>query len=281
MVPSPPRRQVTTRIDAGELLRQPHWVLPHVGNDDHVGVTDPPRNGADGLAGTQSPDREGRIRVRLRDSALVCGGLGSPAPPPQIPPPLAMLLAGRPPYELGQRGREVTHNGKVGFDGATHGRLVDIEMHHLGVWRERVGFADHPVIEAEAEAQHEVGPLDASVGAFGPVHARHTQRQAMVRSKRIESQQCGDHRQIRPLRQHAHHTRDTRKHDPSPHHDDGSIGLIQKCGRPIESIDHFRGQRGGLGANVRRKISGVFAAVGTAEVVKTSDSTRPRLRRPT
>ena len=152
-----------------EALRRPHLVLTHLGR--HIDIV--------AVLG-QLIQPVNRI-LRLDDGiglAIVERLLGPPGV--DLVPPgldiLGLVLLGLPEtHHLAQRLGGVRDNGQVHAHDLVDLRGVDIQVDLLAVRRELLDQAGDTVVEARAQADHQVAIMHGMVGFPGAVHAHHAQ----------------------------------------------------------------------------------------------------------
>ncbi len=78
---------------------------------------------------------------------------------------------------------------------------VDVDVDDLGIGGEAGQFAGHPVVEAGAEGDEQIGVLHGGDGGVVAVHARHAEAERMVVGEGATGHQRGDHRDAGQLGQ--------------------------------------------------------------------------------
>ncbi len=119
---------------------------------------------------------------------------------------------------------------------------VDVDMDDLGLRREARRPPGHPVVEAAAEGDQQIGLLHGGDGGVVAVHARHAEAQRVVVGEGPPSHQGGDHVDPGQLRQLPQGLGGPGLEDPAAGVDDRAPALAQKPGR---LPDHARVAAGG------------------------------------
>ena len=76
---------------------------------------------------------------------------------------------------------------------------VDVDVDDLGLARERRELAGHPVVEAHADGDEQVGLGDRVVRVLRAVHARHADPQVVVLGERALAHHRGGDRELHEL----------------------------------------------------------------------------------
>ena len=161
------RRHPAMRLLEAEELRRPHLVLTDFGRD--VGVV-PARRLEQALDGILRQDDIVVLLVGERIARAPFGDL--------LPPRLDVRLLR---FRLEHLQQVAEHIGAVADDRhvdadvlVDRGR-IDIDVDLLRARRERVDAAGDAVVEARADAQHDVAIMHRHVGFVGAVHAEHAE----------------------------------------------------------------------------------------------------------
>ena len=115
-----------------------------------------------------------------------------------------MILAAFPDLDhLADGGADIGDDGQVDADGLVDRAAVDIDMDLDAVGRKGIEAARDPVIEARAEAQHDVALVHRHIGFVRAVHAQHTEpclARSRVGAKAHQRRRYRRSAQVRPVR---------------------------------------------------------------------------------
>ena len=120
---------------------------------------------------------------------------------------------------------------------------VDVDVDDLGVGREGRHLAGHPVVEAAAEGDQQVGLLHGRDRGVVAVHPGHPEAQRMAVGKGAAGHEGGDHVDARQLGQLPQRLGRPGLQDPSPGVDDRAAALGDEAGR----LPHHAGVAPGVG----------------------------------
>ena len=95
----------------------------------------------------------------------------------------------------------IAHDGDGHPHVLAHLGWVDVDVDDLGVGREVAEAARHPVVEAHAHGDQQVGAVDGVVVEGHAVHPRHAHAEDVPFVEGAEAQQCGDDGSLGLLRQ--------------------------------------------------------------------------------
>ena len=176
-------------------LRRPHLMLTDFGGD--VGVT---------AAGRLIQPLNGVLRhdqvVVLLVGQRIAAAPGADLLPPRLGVGLLALGLERGD-QIAQHVGDVADDRHIDLDVLVDRRRVDIDVDLLGARRERIGTAGDPVVEARADAQHDVAAMHGHVGLVGAVHAEHAEPVLARRRIGSETHQGRGNREIGQLDQLA------------------------------------------------------------------------------
>ena len=187
------------RLLETEELRRPHLVLADFGRD--VGIL-----AAGGLE--QLLDRE----LRQDDIVvLLVGQRIARAPFRDLGPPGldVRLLRFRLEHlqEIAEHVGGIANNRHIDADVLVDRRRIDIDVDLLRARRKRIGASGDAVVEARADAQHDVAIMHRHVGLVGAVHAEHAEPVLARRRIGPEPHQRRGDRNARDLDQFAQQLR--------------------------------------------------------------------------
>src|SRR5215213_7353434 len=225
------RAEATARdvaVGLGELeeLGSPHLVLPHVRDEPQV-------RACRGLYGFHNLYRTVLVPRRL---------LAVPLRFLALRQFLAPLLASFAPVRsIIQVSEDRTHR-RLRVCCYPHGRLydlaelrgVDVDMDDLRAWRELVGRARDPVVEAHPDGKQEVGAVYSTVDAGLPVHPRPAQVQRVVLGEGAYAKQRRHDGYARSLREQPELHLGATKRDAVPGQNQGPLRVPQEHRRPLQ-----------------------------------------------
>ena len=96
-------------------------------------------------------------------------------------------------------------------------------MNDPGAGSESRRVAGHPVVEAESDADDEVGVLDRAVDVHFSVHARHAQMQVMTLGKCADAEQGSDHGDVGLLGEGKHRLIGTGEYHAVSYHEQRTL----------------------------------------------------------
>ena len=156
-------------------------MLAHAGGDDRVAVLGQAVQLADGVLGQDA------VEVGIVAERLVA------LPHGHLAPPLGGVARLHDCGKLLQEILQVADDRQVGLlDLVDFGR-IDVDVDDLGAAGELGDLAGHPIVEANAERQQQVGVIDRVVGVDAAVHPEHVQRKRIVAGKTAQAVQRGRH----------------------------------------------------------------------------------------
>ena len=94
--------------------------------------------------------------------------------------------------QVGDDGLDVAHDRHVGVAVLADLGRVDVGVDHLGLGRERIQLAGHPVVEPGAQRDQQVALLQRRHRGDGAVHAGHAQVLRVAVGERAARHQRGD-----------------------------------------------------------------------------------------
>src|SRR6185436_18851956 len=148
-------------------LGHPQLVLTHIGDDGAIGPAHVTNAGKDAF-GRQLPAIALIARPGEGENLVVPGVTATGG------------------HERRQATREIpgiADQSQCNGDVFPDLRGIELDVNDPGAGSESSRVASHPVVEAESDADDEVGVLDRAVDVYFAVHARHAQMQAMTLGK--------------------------------------------------------------------------------------------------
>ena len=133
--------------------------------------------------------------------------------------------------QVGDDRREVADQADVDLDVLVDLGAVDLDVDLLGVERVGLDVAGHPVVEAHAERDQQVGFLDGGVHPGLAVHAHHAEVERMRGRDAADAEQRHRDRDVGVLGEPAHHVGGAGV-------DDAVAGEDQ---RPLGGVNHLDG----------------------------------------
>src|SRR5687767_10873568 len=96
-------------------------------------------------------------------------------------------------------------------------------MDEFGTLRKAGQVAGHPVIEAKAQTDDEIGLLDRAIDVDLAMHPGHAEVERVRLGEPADAQQRGDHRDSGTLGQYPELRVRAREHDAMPGHDEWTL----------------------------------------------------------
>ena len=179
-------------------------MLTDPGDVDGVRSGDPAQLGDDELraeaaVGLGIPAQ----RIGLAQSVEVGPPVGEVGIPDSFvaDPVLPTGLAAQRVDQFTDDGLDVTHDRDVGVPVLADLGRIDIGVDHLGVGREGVQLAGHPVVETGAEGDQQIAALQGGNRGHGAMHPGHPQVLDVAVRERAAGHQGGHHRDAGQLGQ--------------------------------------------------------------------------------
>ncbi len=226
----PARGEPRPRVLELVVLRGPHLVLAHAGDDhglaagevgdllDHV-------LGLDDVVAPVVAERLGLASTRRSARATAAAPRGRP------PASFSCFTA---VHQRAQHPAAVAHDRDVDLDVLGDRRGIDVDVDDLGVRREGVDLAGDPIVEAGAHRDQHVGVVHGEVRVVGPVHAEHLQRQRVLGRERPQAHQRGGDRDLRELGQLAQLGAGVGRDHAAADVEHRLLGADQRAGRPLD-----------------------------------------------
>ena len=229
-------REVGVEPPVREQLGHPHLVLPHVGHD------------AAPAAARVVQGPQDRLR---RDVALELLVLGA-ARRVDLLPPRRAGAGGQGAGEGREDGAGVAHQRHFHRHVLADLRGIELDVDDLRVPGEARRVAGHPVVEAHAHGDQQVGMLDRAVDVHLAVHARHAEMQRMILGEGADAEQRGNDGDAGVLGEDAQVFARVAEDDAVSRQDERPFGAGDEPGGGVQrgGIGHGRGAahgRGGAG----------------------------------
>ena len=192
------------RLLVGDELRCPHLVLTDPGDVDGIRPSNPAQLGDDVLraeaaVGLRIPTQ----RIGLAQSVEV----GPPVGEVRIgdtfiaDPVVSAAVLTQHRDQFGDDGFDVADDRHIGMAVLADLGRIDISVDHLGVGREGVQLAGHPVVETGAESDQQITLLQGGNCSHGAMHPGHPQVLDVAVRERPAGHQRGHHRNAGQLGQ--------------------------------------------------------------------------------
>ena len=94
--------------------------------------------------------------------------------------------------------------------------------------------ADHAIVEAHADADHQVSVVHRQIGLHRPVHANHAQGLRVLLGERAKAEQRGPNGDVAGLREAQQLGRRVRHRDTVSDDQDWPFGRVEQCRGLIE-----------------------------------------------
>jgi hypothetical protein len=164
-------------------------------------------------------------------------------PGAQPRPPGRALAALDPLAEGGQGRPRVGQDGQVGPHDPTERLRVNVDVDDPRAGREVGRPPHHPVVEAHAHAQDQVGVVQREIGLHGAMHADHAQRLGVLLGEGAQPEQRRADGRAAGLGQRPQLARGVGHGHAVAGHDQRPLGGVQQLGRALDGEQAAAGRQ--------------------------------------